>query len=111
MKTENKKFNGGFTLTEIMVVVAIIGLLAVISVPSYGNARDRSHASSCVNNLRQIDGARTQYALEYSAAATDITDLVPEYIKHAPICPTGGIYGTGGLNGDATCSIGGTHAY
>ena len=107
----SKRSKAGFTLVEIMIVVAIIGLLAVIAIPSFVRARQSTQANSCVNNLRQIDGARTQYALEHSNGTSNIGDLVPEYIRRTPFCPSGGTYATGGLNGNASCSIGGEHAY
>ena len=58
------KMNRGFTLVEIMIVVAIIGLLAAIAVPNFVNARNQSRISVCINNLRQIDSAKEQYALQ-----------------------------------------------
>jgi prepilin-type N-terminal cleavage/methylation domain-containing protein len=61
------KFNkrrGGFTLVEIMIVVAIIALLAAIAVPGFLRARKRSQASRIINDLRLIDSAVDQYAIE-----------------------------------------------
>src|SRR6266446_1718625 len=59
----NKK-RGGFTLVEIMIVVAIIALLAAIAVPGFLRARKRSQASRVVNDLRMLDAAVDQYAIE-----------------------------------------------
>ena len=61
----------GFTLVEIMIVVAIIGLLGAIAIPNFVRARQASQTSACINNLRQIDAAIQEYALEMQAAAAD----------------------------------------
>ena len=96
INTSNKS---GFTLVEIMIVVAIIGLLAAIAIPNFVKARTQSQANACMNNLRQFDGAVQQWALENKQAAGASyveTDLQP-YIKltstgATPRCPGGGTY-------------------
>lgn len=105
----------GFTLVEIMIVVAIIGLLAAIAVPNFVNARNNSRASVCVNNLRQIDSAKEQYALEENLddgdAIADTGDL-DTYIRggYAGLtCPSGGSYTCNVIGTNPTCDEGGTH--
>ena len=64
MLNKLNKRRGGFTLVEIMIVVAIIALLAAIAVPGFLRARKRSQASRIINDLRLIDSAVDQYAIE-----------------------------------------------
>ena len=104
-----KKMKQGFTLVEIMIVVAIIALLAAIAVPSFINARSKSMQSSCFNNMRLLDGAMQQYALDYSnSVATAMTQLVGTngYIKDTPVCKGGGAYTLPtDLSGKTACSV------
>jgi prepilin-type N-terminal cleavage/methylation domain-containing protein len=91
MKIRNTR-TSGFTLVEIMIVVAIIGLLAAIEIPNFVRARTQSQKNACINNLRQIDGAIQQWALENKKDATAAvveTDITP-YLKNSVTCPMGG---------------------
>lgn len=66
----NTSRKAGFTLVEIMIVVAIIGLLAAIAIPNFVKARNTSQTNACINNLRQLDAATQQWPLETGAADT-----------------------------------------
>ena len=74
---------GGFTLVEIMIVVAIIALLAAIAVPGFLRARKRSQASRIINDLRLIDSAVDQYAIETNKKSGDAVAIADwtNYLK------------------------------
>ena len=119
MKQTKNARKAGFTLVEIMIVVAIIGLLAAIAIPNFVKARATSQANACINNMRQIDAAVNQWALEThqttGAAAPSLTSDLTPYIKlnsggSIPSCPAGGNYtvGTVGATPQVTCSLGNT---
>jgi len=99
MLNELNKKRGGFTLVEIMIVVAIIALLAAIAVPGFLRARKRSQATRILNDLRMIDSAVDQYAIETNRKTNDsvVTADWTSYLKSGTI-----LYNTGkDLLGDA----------
>jgi len=85
---------GAFTLVEIMIVVVIIGILINISMPSLLRSRESARAKACIKNLKAIDSAKEQYALDnkLSSGSPQSTDLYGPtlYIKTAPSCPSVG---------------------
>ena len=84
MKTRFSKGRHGFTLVEIMIVVAIIALLASIAVPGFLRARKRSQASRIINDLRLIDGAIDMYAIENNKSSGN-TVLVSDWTKYLKV--------------------------
>src|SRR5213595_2396611 len=92
MNTPKAKSYAAFTLVEIMIVVAIIALLAAISVPGFLRARKRSQASRILNDLRMIDGAVDQYAIETNRStgfAVGTTDWTNYLKKNSSLYNTG----------------------
>ena len=109
MKIRNTR-RAGFTLVEIMIVVAIIGLLAAIAIPNFVRARKQSQRSICINNLRIIDASKQQWATENKKGDNDVPPDadVANYCKNNvfPKCPASGTYDVKAVNTDPTCSLG-----
>jgi prepilin-type N-terminal cleavage/methylation domain-containing protein len=116
MKTKNNRI-GGFTLVEIMIVVAIIGLLATIAIPNFVRARLKAKQTTCIANLRQIDGAKQIWATENRASLTAVPQAsnIQPYMGHGagtlPVCPSDSAnsfatsYQINDLNNVPTCLV------
>jgi prepilin-type N-terminal cleavage/methylation domain-containing protein len=87
--TDSKR---GFTLVEIMIVVAIISLLASIAIPSYARSRERAYTVTCINNLQQIDAAIHLWSLDTKKDAQQAVTYsdIRSYLRGSVVCPSGG---------------------
>jgi prepilin-type N-terminal cleavage/methylation domain-containing protein len=106
-----------FTLVEIMIVIMIIAILTAIAVPNFIRARELSRRDSCIANLKQIDSAKEQWAMDFKAAAGApvlMSDLAGTYIKvpsTGPSCPAAGIYTVNNVGVNPTCSLAGAEGH
>lgn len=104
----------GFTLVEIMVVTMLLVLMAAIAVPSYIRSRTRAQTEACIENLRQIEGAKDRYAIEMGKVngdTVDSTDIVPFFLKKLQGCPASGQYEFNPIGFAPTCNISGHELY
>lgn len=98
----------GFTLVEIMIVIAIIGLLVGVGVPNYLNMQTKAKREVCNCNREAIDNAKTLWAAEHKKSETDVPggEDLKSYLKknQIPACPSGGSYTIGAVNASVSCS-------
>jgi prepilin-type N-terminal cleavage/methylation domain-containing protein len=107
MKTSSRS---AFTLVEIMIVVAIIGLLAAIAIPNLVTARKKASRQACISTLKAIEGAKANWALDMKKGDNDVpseTDLFgsDKYIEKVPQCPANGTYSINAVKDKPTCSV------
>jgi competence protein ComGC len=116
MSEENKTSRLEFTVLAVLLVVLFIGFIVCLAIPNFNPGSHTSSHNACINNLRQIDGAAYEFALEHhltnGEAINFPTDLTP-YIKlnsagKIPSCPMGGFYSIKKVGDVPTCSLGST---
>ena len=105
----------GFTLLEILIVVAIVGILVGLAIPNFLKSRTQARKQMCIENLSQIESAKQVWGVERGKKEGDIpteTDLIgnDKYIKRMPECAGGGVYDFKSIGTTATCTIEG-HSY
>ena len=99
-----------FTLVEMMIVVAIVGLLVALAIPNFLKSRTQARKQVCIENLSKIESAKQLWGLERNKREGDTpvdSDMIGDdaYIKKMPNCPAGGTYAFNAIGEVATCNI------
>ena len=99
-----------FTLLEMIIVAGLVAMLAALALPSALKSHSNAARVGCIANLRQIESAKTQWALEFRKSSTETptdSDLfgLNKYLKYKPQCPANGVYTLNPNNIPPTCSI------
>jgi hypothetical protein len=96
-----------FANIALLPAVAVPAMVAAVAIPNFVKARTTSQENACINNLRQLDAAKNQWALEKGQPAGAVPtkqDLLP-YLRRWPVCPQGGTYNLGPVGEAPTCSV------
>ena len=115
MRVRKLPLSRGFTLVEIMIVIAIIGVIVALAIPNFLKTREHARKQICIENIGQIESAKQLWGLENGKKEGDIPeeeDLIGplKYIKVMPLCPGAGSYNFRAIGEPATCTIAG-HAF
>lgn len=98
----------GFTVIEAIIIIIIIAVIAVFVVPKLFGMYQNQQKKECIENLKQIEAAKTLYSLDNNLPAgteVEMNDLVSSYLKEAPKCPSRGKYTVGPIGEKPTCSV------
>jgi len=92
-----------------IIGIAVIGLLAAIAIPNFVRARETAQRNACINNLRMMEGAKQQWALENKKETTDTPTRseIMVYFPNRPfpVCPAGGTYTINAVGEEPTCTV------